>query len=390
MSDYSPPPSPDAFDELEDVLYDADPAPDLVDELTAHVHHSPLLWAQDFEPGYELQEYYSDWDYYSDDYYDDDPTILRRLPIDGSEKKAHGKIGGTVGEDVEGEKRTSRSRKRKLGDRDERLGLDERRYLRQCIRGTVWATPLEERDNVYYTGHGEKVALLKDWKVRFGTNSPRRKAGKAKGKPQLPTDESWANDLSLADMGLRNERGSRSQGPEEVDQESDDASETEGEESELDEAEVPDLPDVLQPDTIMPSSPTEEQPVKRRKRHESATEDQVRPVEDEHSSVATQTGRRGRSQRVTAIEAAPGGVSRKRKASPAPSPDQADDESEAGDILQHNGTISGPMATTAGRGAKHPTHSTRVMNDSEDRPSSKRLAVATATGPARATRSRKK
>jgi hypothetical protein len=388
MSDYSPPPSPDAFDELEDVLYDADPAPDLVDELTANVHHSPLLYAQDFEPGYELQEYYSDWEYYSDDYYDDDPAILRRYPIDGSEKKANGKV---VDVDVDGEKKTGRSRKRKMGDREDGLELDERRYLRQCIRGTVWATPVQERNNVYYIGHGEKVALLKDWKSRFRTNSPRRKVGKAKGKPQLPNDESWANDLSLADMGLRNERGSRSQAPEEADQDEDDPSEVEGEESEyeLDEAEVPDLPDVVLPDNLMPSSTTEDQPTKRRKQHESATEAQVPLVNIENHNVSSRGNGRGRTRKVTAPEPAAKVVSRKRKASPTPPPDQADDENEVDNDAEHNGTASGATATTAASRAKRSIRSKQAVNDSE-KPETKRAAVSTASGPARATRSRKK
>lgn len=205
MSDYSPPPSPNAFDDLEDVLYDADPAPDLADELASHALHSPLLYAAEYEPGYDLQEYYSDWEYYSDDYYDDDPTILKKNPIDGSPVKT------TAGN--HGPPKSGRSRKRKLEDRDSDIPplVDDRQYLDACMKGTVWAQPIQARDNVYLAGQGEKVALLKDWRTKFGTASPKKNQRKSKAKPALPKDESWANDLSLADMGLLNARGAIAQ-----------------------------------------------------------------------------------------------------------------------------------------------------------------------------------
>lgn len=201
MSDYSPPDSPNAFDELEDLLYDADPAPDLADELASHALHSPLLYAYDYQPGYEQQEYISDWEYYSDDYYDDDPDILKKYPIDGTKP-------ASTKEDTHANG-AAQGRKRKLADVEEDSKLDDRRYLKACMKGTVWATPVPPRDNHYRAGEGAKVALLKDWKARFGTMSPKKNTAKAQTIPRLPEDESWANDLSLADMGLTSARGSR-------------------------------------------------------------------------------------------------------------------------------------------------------------------------------------
>lgn len=214
MSDYSPS-SPNAFDELEDVLYDADPVPDLADELASHALHSPLLYAAEFEPGYELQEYYSDWEYYSDDYYDDDPSILKTNPVDGSPTQRARQSDGRAN--------SGRGRKRKMADRDNDVPPldDDRRYLRDCMKGTVWAQPVLQRDNVYHAGQNEKVALLKDWRAKFGTASPKKGQGKFKTKARLSEDEAWANNLSLADMGLMNARGSIAQAQEgdEVDEE---------------------------------------------------------------------------------------------------------------------------------------------------------------------------
>ncbi len=85
------------------------------------------------------------------------------------------------------------------------IDLGERRTLKDCMGGTVWAKPIPERNNVFVPGSDDKIALLKDWKNRFGTTSVQDK-GSFKA-PLLPEDESWANDMSLADMGLTNERG---------------------------------------------------------------------------------------------------------------------------------------------------------------------------------------
>lgn len=184
-----------SYSDLEDLLYDADQGPDLADELASHCVHSPIYA---YEPGYELLEYHSDWDYYSDDYYDDDPTILNKIPADGSSLKARKKTTSTV----------SRGKKRKLVEMEDipEIDLGERKGLRDCMRGTVWATPVVERDNLYRS-EDEKVALLRDWKQRFGTMTQQRKGNGKRAKLQM--DESWANDMSLADMGLLNERGSR-------------------------------------------------------------------------------------------------------------------------------------------------------------------------------------
>ena len=180
------------YSDFEDLLYDADPAPDLADDLASHAIHSPIFAD---EPGYELQEYHSDWEYYSDDYFDDDPDLLRNNPQDGSPLKS--------------QKQFKRGKKRKRADLNDipELDLGERTKLADCIRGTVWAEPIPPRDNTFRSGEEDKVSLLKDWQKRFGSTSLQQPD--TSKRPKLQTDESWANELSLVDMGLLNERGSR-------------------------------------------------------------------------------------------------------------------------------------------------------------------------------------
>lgn len=411
MSDYSPPPSPNAFDELEDVLYDADPAPDLADELASHALHSPLLYAAEFEPGYELQEYYSDWEYYSDDYYDDDPSILKSNPIDGSPTKRARQSSGQAG--------GARGRKRKMADRDNDVPPldDDRRYLRDCMKGTVWAQPVARRDNVYRAGQNEKVALLKDWRAKFGTASPKKGQGKAKALAPLSEDEAWANNLSLADMGLMNARGSMAQaqegdevedeglvdgteGEEAIDPNDQEMSDEEEDGNDAEREPEPPLP----PSSDLPrkSSPlavrsrqtspelntngTDDQPTKRRKKNapipspvlpsppatNGSTARRTRSRADSASTTASATTSRTGKQQKPAAAPAPKPTSRKRKAS------VTDEDAEEGESADSR--ARGP--TTSSRAKRAASSANNVV--------SSKAKTAQASAPARATRSRKK
>lgn len=413
MSDYSPPPSPNAFDELEDVLYDADPAPDLADELASHALHSPLLYAAEFEPGYELQEYYSDWEYYSDDYYDDDPSILKSNPIDGSPSKRARQSSGQAG--------SARGRKRKIADRDSDVPPldDDRRYLRDCMKGTVWAQPVARRDNVYRAGENERVALLKDWRAKFGTASPKKGQGKAKTQAPPSEDEAWANDLSLADMGLMNARGSMAQAQEGDDVEDEEIVEgAEGEEEDMDSngQEMTDededgndaqrlsgpssppssnLPRKSSPLAVrsrqtspeLDSNGTDDQPTKRRKKNapvpppvlpsppatNGSTARRTRSRADSASTSASATTSRTGKQQMSAV-AAPTTkpASRKRKASPTD--EDAEEDEPAGS------RATGP--TTSSRAKRAASTANNVVSN--------KGKTAQASAPARATRNRKK
>ena len=184
------------YSDLEDLLWDADPAPDLADDLASHALHSPIFAD---EPGYELLDYHSDWEYYSDDYFDDDPHILKNNPQDGGSSKVR-RPGGD---------QTARGKKRKLVETQDipPLDLGERKYLEACMKGTIWATPIPERENLYTSTEPQKVALMKDWKNKFGSVKVQPENGSKEVISHA--DESWAANMSLADMGLTNERGVR-------------------------------------------------------------------------------------------------------------------------------------------------------------------------------------
>lgn len=172
------------YEDVDDLYYDDDVGENLADDLAEHTLPSPIYHE---DPAYEMLEYYSDWEYYSDDYYDDDPAILNSNPQTGSPIKRK----------VKTDKSQPRGKKRKLADTKDipELVLDDRPALAATIRGTVWAGPKPQSPKPYEVGQGQRIALLKNWAQIFGRSSPRS---------MLKRDESWANNLSLEDMGLRN------------------------------------------------------------------------------------------------------------------------------------------------------------------------------------------
>ena len=186
----------DGYDsDFEDAIWDAEAGPDLAEDLASGAVHDPVFFD---EPGYELVHYHSDWSAYSDDYYDDDPSILKDNPVDGNPVRARNPRS-------QGQKRGKKRKLVEVQDTPE-IDLGERKMLPDCMRGTVWAKPVPERNNVFIPGEEDKIALLRDWKEKFGTTSVQDKSNSA--RPRLTKDESWANDMSLADMGLSNARGS--------------------------------------------------------------------------------------------------------------------------------------------------------------------------------------
>lgn len=171
-------------DDFEDFLWEADPDPELADELAEHVLHSPVYRDEDAVQT-ELQDYFSDWEYYSDDYMDDDPALLRKHPQDGSSTKPAAKTKHSV----------KRGTKRKLSQvRDESLADGT---LVQSITGVIWTKYKNPELPLYKDGQEKKVALMKNWRETFKTS------GWSRTSDDFDEDESWAKDMSLADMGLQ-------------------------------------------------------------------------------------------------------------------------------------------------------------------------------------------
>lgn len=183
------------YDDIDDLLYDADPAPELADDLAEHSIPSPVY--QDEIAGYELQEYHSDWEYYSDDYMDDDPALLRTNPQDGGPTQKAVKRKKKDNIDV-----SKRGTKRKLSEKVD-VEQSERELLTRCIKGTVWGKPRQQNPPSYNPGQGAKVALMKNWKEIFAITDD----GWGRQTDRTDEDESWAKDMSLADMGLENMQG---------------------------------------------------------------------------------------------------------------------------------------------------------------------------------------
>jgi hypothetical protein len=110
---------------------------------------------------------HSDWEYYSDDYYDDDPKLLRTNPQGGSpsHNRHFKKLNGA-----------QRGKKRKLAATSDipDLCLDEDlkhdlKAMRPPVEGTVWrsASSDGETKKLYEPGRGERVALLENWREVF-------------------------------------------------------------------------------------------------------------------------------------------------------------------------------------------------------------------------------
>ncbi|KAK5052088.1 hypothetical protein LTR84_002892 [Exophiala bonariae] len=179
------------YDDLEDILWDADPNPELADDLAEHALHSPVYL--DEIAGYELEEYHSDWEYYSDDYMDDDPTLENR-------------------DFVEKESLQKRGKKRKLVDTKDipALDLNETKLILRSIKGTIWAKPRKMEPPTHNVGQGDCISLMKNWRQVFSINDD----GWGRQTDATDNDESWAKDLGLADMGLQPQRQmSFEQGP---------------------------------------------------------------------------------------------------------------------------------------------------------------------------------
>ncbi|KAJ9652287.1 hypothetical protein H2198_008462 [Neophaeococcomyces mojaviensis] len=184
-------------DDYFDVLYNADPAPELADDLAERATYSPV-WNDNHAD--ELRNYFSDHEYWTDDYWDDDPNLLNSITGKGRPSQSNG----------EGSKRSAkRGRKRKLSEARDRPALiqQETQSLQATIRGTVWKAKSPQLEEDYKRGSDLPVALRLNDSIMQSAYSTKQGFGMGRRKK----DESWANDLSLADMGLRTERSMSTQ-----------------------------------------------------------------------------------------------------------------------------------------------------------------------------------
>ncbi|KAJ5573930.1 uncharacterized protein N7459_008357 [Penicillium hispanicum] len=175
------------YDWDDDFMFE-DVVPDLVDDLAGSAHHEAALYE---DPGYEVEEYFSDWGYYSDDYYDDDPSV----------KPSTVRAKATGG--VTKVRRTPSAAH--LATRASRPQPDLTTF-----QSVVWKTASMEEDQdlaveIYEPGNGEKLAFLANWREIFKSAQPAldksrlrqpRVARTIVEDPSLADDDTFADDES--------------------------------------------------------------------------------------------------------------------------------------------------------------------------------------------------
>lgn len=140
--------------------------------------HSPV-W-HDYDPSYHLDEYWSDWDYYSDDYYDQEP--VRKGKVSASNVGGTPRPGGkrkTAANDGVKRKR----RRLEATDYIPKMSLDESAAPavgRAKSTGPIvlWRSKESpKKEIVPHQGHGESVALLKNWREILRLNAYKEQLG---------------------------------------------------------------------------------------------------------------------------------------------------------------------------------------------------------------------
>ncbi|KAI9715055.1 MAG: hypothetical protein M1812_006172 [Candelaria pacifica] len=169
------------------------------DDLAEHTMHSPVY--TDIDPRWETSEYFSDWEYYSDDYYDNERSKPPKQ-LQGSGKERQDSKSKRKRPMLE----QGREKKRRLTKEDDipAMSLGEPGQLPTNAswpsETIIWRKTRDERKPpVLEVGEDEKVALLKDWRNRFkdeqnigdGDPSTRREpvsASEEKGNPRQNDD----------------------------------------------------------------------------------------------------------------------------------------------------------------------------------------------------------
>ncbi|CAG8899786.1 unnamed protein product [Penicillium egyptiacum] len=182
----------DEYYEFEDDYMYEDLGPDMVDDLAASSHYEAALYE---DPGIDVEDYFSDWDYYSDDYHDDDSTVDQ-----SAERKKRTEIAAIA------PRRKASSRPKghiaRIPPTKSPLVPDTASF-----QGVVWKTPALDRDQdvatLYEPDTGEKVALLENWREVFKSSQPALDRSRLKRRnvvesktvdPSLADDEVFAGD----------------------------------------------------------------------------------------------------------------------------------------------------------------------------------------------------
>ncbi|KAF7712317.1 Uncharacterized protein PECH_003604 [Penicillium ucsense] len=175
----------DEYYEWEEDYPFEDVGPDVVDELAASANYEAILFE---DPKFEVEDYLSDWEYYSDDYHDDDPSVKQNpgvaSQIDAASKSQRSRPKA----------RTNQTRSSKAPDPN-------------TFQGVIWRTPLMSDEynvmvQIYEPGSGERVALLDNWREIFKSAQPaldKSRLRDRRAKAAVPAETDFADDELLCE-----------------------------------------------------------------------------------------------------------------------------------------------------------------------------------------------
>jgi hypothetical protein len=140
-----------------------------------------------------VEDYFSDWEYYSDDYHDDDPTV-KQFAMKTTAPPAQKKAGRAQAQAKATANRVARPKSSVVPDIS-------------SFQGVIWKTPsLDPYQDVavFYEPIGNKVALLKDWREVFKSAQPaldksRLRKRKARDQEEDTEDVEADSEMSFAD-----------------------------------------------------------------------------------------------------------------------------------------------------------------------------------------------
>lgn len=172
------------------------------DELAASSYYEAALWE---DPKADVEDYLSDWEYYSDDYYDDDSTV-----------KQH----ATVAKQIDA---TSTTRRTQSSARTNRVSRPRSSLMPDIasFQGVIWRTPSMDDDldlavQIYQPGNGDKVALLENWREIFKSAQPaldKSRLRERRVRHAPPVEPGFADDEFPCDDDEEDSSDEMSDGP---------------------------------------------------------------------------------------------------------------------------------------------------------------------------------
>lgn len=135
------------------------------DDLAATATYDAVFFE---DPSLEAEDYFSDWDDLSDDYYDEDPTVKRRQRMAGL---ANRKSSGQGPQTIRGRKRSNDAQ---IGGKDTARVVSSLVPDPASFQSVIWKRPDHDHNpvQIMVPGEGEKVALLKNWREVFKNSHP--------------------------------------------------------------------------------------------------------------------------------------------------------------------------------------------------------------------------